>query len=266
MRRLPKYFLIGAATAAHQVEGNNVKSDFWTMENIPGSMYKEPSGIADDHYNRYQEDIMLMANAGYNMYRFSIEWARIEPEEGVFSEVEIEHYRKVLESCKQNGIKPIVTFHHFSSPKWLTSKGGWKSESIVTYFERYSRRLLEDLGEYFEYICTINEANMGKHEAIANVIRYVSEHWNKEILVTENGVSTDDDKEREEYIQVALNGVLDCLEEGIPVSGYNYWSLLDNFEWQLGYAQTFGMIAVNRNTMERTPKPSFYMLGKFNMK
>ena len=82
----PKGFFIGAATAAHQVEGNNVYSDYWLQEQLPHTSFAEPSGAACDHYNRYEEDIKLLAEAGLNAYRFSIEWARIEPEEGKFDE------------------------------------------------------------------------------------------------------------------------------------------------------------------------------------
>lgn len=80
LKKFSEEFLIGAATAAHQVEGNNKNSDCWAMENVPYSIYKEPSLDAVDHYNKYEEDIKLLADAGLNAYRFSIEWARIEPE------------------------------------------------------------------------------------------------------------------------------------------------------------------------------------------
>ena len=116
-------FLIGAATAAHQVEGNNRQSDYWIMENIRHSDFAEPSGLACDHYNRYDEDIRLLAESGCNAYRFGIEWARIEPEEGRFDRDEITHYRRVLDCCHKNGITPVVTLMHFSSPAWLISKG-----------------------------------------------------------------------------------------------------------------------------------------------
>ena len=116
-------FMLGAATAAHQVEGNNVHSDFWAMEHMPYSLYKEPSLQAVDHYHHYHEDIQLLVNAGLNTYRFSIEWARIEPVKGQFNADEIEHYRKVLECCHQNKVNPVVTLHHFSSPKWLITEG-----------------------------------------------------------------------------------------------------------------------------------------------
>ena len=91
MQKFEKGFFVGAATAAHQVEGNNIHSDYWAQEQLPHTSFAEPSGIACDHYNRYEEDIQLLAEAGLNAYRFSIEWARIEPEEGKFDPAEIEH-------------------------------------------------------------------------------------------------------------------------------------------------------------------------------
>ena len=98
MQKFEKGFFIGAATAAHQVEGNNTNSDYWAQEQLPHSSFTEPSGIACDHYQRYEEDIKLLADAGLNAYRFSIEWARVEPEEGKFDQEAIEHYRKVIAS------------------------------------------------------------------------------------------------------------------------------------------------------------------------
>lgn len=154
-------FLLGAATAAHQVEGNNIHSDYWALEQMSPSDFKEPSLDAVDHYNRYEEDIRLLAEAGLNAFRFSIEWARIEPEKGNYDDEEIEHYRQVLLCCKKYGVTPIVTLHHFSSPKWLISKGGWESKAVVNYFEKYCRYVVSRLGELMEYVCTINEANMG---------------------------------------------------------------------------------------------------------
>ena len=76
MSKFSENFLLGAATAAHQVEGNNTNSDCWAQEQMIHSTYKEKSGIACDHYNRYAEDIKLMKEAGLNAYRFSIEWAK----------------------------------------------------------------------------------------------------------------------------------------------------------------------------------------------
>ena len=158
---LPKDFLIGAATAAHQVEGNNIHSDYWAQELLPHSSFTELSGMACDHYHRYEEDIRLLAEAGLNAYRFSVEWARIEPEEGVFDEREIEHYRKVIACCREHGVEPIVTLMHFTSPVWLIRKGGWEAESTVEDFRRYAAYVTEKLGKELRCICTINEANMG---------------------------------------------------------------------------------------------------------
>ena len=133
MQKFEKGFFVGAATAAHQVEGNNIHSDYWAQEQLPHTSFTEPSGIACDHYNKYEEDIKLLADAGLNAYRFSIEWARIEPEEGKFDPAEIEHYRKVIACCKAHGVEPVVTLLHFTSPKWLIAKGGWEAESTVEY-------------------------------------------------------------------------------------------------------------------------------------
>ncbi len=422
MNKFKSGFMIGAATSAHQVEGNNVNSDYWIMENLPCSNFKEPSGDAVDHYNRYLEDIKLLSDAGLNAYRFTIEWARIEPEKGKFDKKEIEHYRDVLKCCIEHSVTPIVTLHHFSSPKWLISEGGWESEKTIGYFGDYCSYVVSELGTLIPYICTINEANMGVQIArlmkeyrdklgalkqknadvqvglnvenpveifnrgleeafgieaskvqgflsprtaagdliiikchvkareiikainpnikvgitlslydyqalpggekyveamwdedflhylpylkeddffgvqnytrkifdsngkvnpneetkmtdmgneyyplsLAGAIRYISKHWGKEIIVTENGISTSNDIDRNDFIKEALAGLYHCVEEGIPVIGYMHWSLLDNFEWQKGYEQKFGLIAVDRKTQMRYPKESLAVLGNVN--
>ncbi len=431
-----KGFLIGAATAAHQVEGGNIHSDYWAQEHMNHTDFSEPSGDAVDHYNRYAEDIRLMADAGLNAYRFSIEWARIEPQEGCFDEAQIAHYRDVIRTCKAYGIEPIVTLLHFTSPRWLISRGGWESDETPGYFARYTRYVMERLGSELHYVCTINEANMGiqvaaiarrymrqmmakmqaaggngagknndpsgdgtvqmglnlekmmanqqaaekermeifgvaktecftsprtphgdelvmeAHRAARAVIREVAPHvrlgltlslhdiqaqpggeenakreWAEEfthylpalegddflgvqnytrtrtdadgtmptpegaeltqmdyeyypqalehvirrvaqdfkgdLVVTENGIATADDTRRVSFIQEALSGVEACILDGIPVKGYMYWSLMDNFEWQKGYSMTFGLIAVDRATQQRSPKPSLHVLGGF---
>jgi beta-glucosidase len=100
-------------------------------------MFSEPSGDAVDHYHRYREDIALIAALGFTSYRFSIEWARIEPEEGLFSQAELDHYRRMLEACHEHGLTPVVTFHHFtsragSSPLAAGRAPGLLSSSPVT--------------------------------------------------------------------------------------------------------------------------------------
>lgn len=426
MQKFEKGFLVGAATAAHQVEGNNVHSDYWAQEQLPHSSFTEPSGITCDHYHRYEEDIRLLAEAVLNAYRFSIEWARIEPEEGKFDPAEIEHYRKVIACCKAHGVEPIVTLMHFTSPKWLICKGGWEAESTVEYFKRYVTYVMEQLGSELHYVCTINEANMGLQlatisrrfrmmaeqaakqaksaegtvqvgmnfqkmmenmkyaamenaqvfgtpqpqifvsertpegdllvmrahaaardvikaicpqikvgltlslhdvqaqpggeafaeqaweeefahylpyiqgddflgvqnytrtvygaqgqmpapegaeltqmdyefypQALEHVIRKVAKDFKGNLIVTENGIATADDTRRVAFIEQALSGVQSCIADGIPVKGYCYWSLMDNFEWQKGYAMQFGLIAVDRTTLERTAKPSLAVLGSY---
>ena len=96
-----------------------------------------------------------------------------------------------------------------------------------------------------------------------NVIRRVARDFKGDLLVTENGIATDDDSRRAVFINTALSGVKACIDDGIPVKGYMYWSLLDNFEWQKGYSMTFGLIAVDRSTQQRSPKPSLTLLGQY---
>lgn len=154
-------FLLGASTAAHQVEGNNIHSDFWVQENLKHSTFVEKSLDAVDHYRRYEEDIKMLRDAGLNAYRFSVEWARIEPSEGKFDPKELDHYRDVINCCYENGVTPVITLLHFSSPAWLIGKGGWGTEKVVEYFRRYVDYVTSNLKVDLPYICTINEANMG---------------------------------------------------------------------------------------------------------
>lgn len=418
MMKFDKEFLLGASTAAHQVEGNNIHSDFWAMEQLEHSSFKEPSLDAVDHYNRYKEDMDLMAEAGLNAYRFSIEWARIEPTKGIYDESEVNHYKEMITYCKSKGIEPIITMHHFSSPKWLIENGGWENEATIQEFADYCSYVIKQIGHLVNYVCTINEANMGlqmaaiardyrknlkhdiqvgvnmesmigrqaireetskafggidpdkvhhflserskegdilimrAHEAardamkaicpqlkigvtlslhdfqtevggetlaaeeweeeflhylpyiekddffglqnytrkivgkdgvkpvpegmektqmnyeyypksVSNVIRRISKEISIPILVTENGIATSDDSRRIEFIKQAMDGIKECMEEGITVLGYLHWSLMDNFEWQMGYSRTFGLIAVDRSTQTRHPKESLKFLGNY---
>lgn len=155
-------FLWGTATAAHQIEGNNVASDFWAAEAAAGPdnpMLKERSGDACDSYHRYREDIALAATGGLNTYRFSIEWARIEPVEGHFSRAELLRYRDMIDACHEHGLTPIITLHHFTSPAWLSAQGGVLGPRTPELFARYVdyvSQILQDV----EWIVTINEPNL----------------------------------------------------------------------------------------------------------
>lgn len=158
--KFPAGFRWGTATAAHQVEGGNSNSDFWLLEHTDGTVFMEPSGDACDHYHRYAEDIALIASLGFNAYRFSIEWARVEPEAGEFSIAQLEHYRRMLAACHEHGLSAFVTMHHFSSPRWVAANGGWEASETAKLFERYCERVANHLGDLIDTACTINEINL----------------------------------------------------------------------------------------------------------
>ncbi|WP_284984464.1 family 1 glycosylhydrolase [Arthrobacter sp. efr-133-TYG-118] len=157
MTDFPNGFLWGASTAPHQIEGNNVNSDWWANEQVTPGMAL--SGDAIDSYHRYEEDMRLLADAGLNAYRFGIEWARIEPIPGQFSKAELAHYRRMITTARRLGLSPVVTLHHFSSPKWFADEGSWLAESSVDRFRSFvteATTILEDV----DFVCTINEPNM----------------------------------------------------------------------------------------------------------
>lgn len=157
----PTGFLWGASTAAHQIEGGNVNSDWWQREwgRVPGASVEEPSGDAADSYHRYPQDMALLAGAGLGAYRFSIEWARIEPEQGFVSRAEIDHYRRMVDTARELGLDPVVTLHHFTNPQWLARDGGWHADGAVDAFRRYVEAALPVI-EGVGLVCTINEPNM----------------------------------------------------------------------------------------------------------
>ena len=378
--RFPDGFLWGTATAAHQVEGGNWNCDWWAWEHDPDSPCVEPSGDACDHYHRWPDDLSLLAGLGFGAYRFSIEWARIEPEEGEISSAQLEHYRRVLAGCHERGLLPVVTFHHFTSPRWVAASGGWEEPRTAERFARFCESAVERLGDLIGMACTINEPNsvatwghlvglfppgprgpearlrandtfVAAHHRAVEVLKsgpgdypvgitvamndwqaveggeahldelrrpmedvfleaartddYIGvqaytrarvgpdgvlgpeegvgttqmgyEYWpgaleatvrrawevtgGVPVHVTENGIGTADDQQRVEYVTRALEGLHRCITDGLDVRSYFYWSALDNFEWALGYAPTFGLVAVDRRTQERRPKPSAGWLG-----
>jgi beta-glucosidase len=159
-RHFPKGFLWGTAISAHQSEGNDVNSDSWLLENLPGTVYKDPSGDACDSYHLYEQDLDIARALGLNCYRFGIEWARIEPEQGKFSQAELDHYRKVLEACHKRGLLPIVTFNHFTVPRWFAMRGGWEAPDSPDLFARFCDRATRSLGSLIGMASTFNEANI----------------------------------------------------------------------------------------------------------
>lgn len=151
----PKSFLWGAATSAHQVEGNNTNNDWWEWEQtLPLPMR---SGQADDEWNRFEEDFKLAQNLGHTAHRFSIEWSRIEPQEGQWDNRALDHYAQVIRSLKKKGMEPIVTLNHFTIPLWLARQGGWYFEKTPQLFARYVEKVVEDLGNDVHYWMTLNE-------------------------------------------------------------------------------------------------------------
>ena len=156
----PDKFLWGCATAGHQVEGNNTNSDLWTLEHLPQSVFKEPSGDACDHYHLYPQDISLLADLGFNSYRFSLEWARIEPEEGFFSNAELEHYRRMLAACREHNLATLLTYSHFSIPRWFAFKGAWQNSSAADLYARFCEKATKHLGDLVDYASTFNEPDV----------------------------------------------------------------------------------------------------------
>jgi len=376
----PDGFTWGTATAAHQIEGGNWNNDWWMWEHNPASPCTEPSGDCTDSYHRYREDHQIIEDLGLDSYRFSLEWSRIEPEEGMWSTAALDHYARVCDDLRERDITPVVTFHHFTTPRWVAHHGGWEDPDTAGRFARFCERAATHLGDRIGVACTINEPNMvatggylsgefppgrqdaalrravndvfchahrqayeaikavradlptgltlamqsphpvdGGEERAARIMRNLEDVYldavrgddflgvqtysrmrigpdgdvgpepgvrrtlmgyefypealeetirrawahtdGVPIIVTENGIGTDKDEERIEYVERALRGVLRAIADGIDVRGYTYWSLLDNFEWARGYGPTFGLVAVDRTTFVRTPKPSAEWYG-----
>lgn len=159
-KSFPDKFLWGCATAGHQVEGNNTSSDMWLVEHLPESMFKQPSGDACDHYHLYPQDISMLADLGFNTYRFSLEWSRIEPEEGFFSNAELDHYRRMLATCHEHHLTPLLTYSHFTIPRWFAYKGGWQNPEAVDLYARYCEKATKHLGDLIGYASTFNEPDI----------------------------------------------------------------------------------------------------------
>lgn len=392
-------FLWGAATAGHQVEGNNVASDIWLLEQVKPTLFSEPSGDACDSFERWREDIDIVRSLNLNAYRFSVEWSRVEPAEGQVSLSALEHYRRMVIACREAGLAPIVTLSHFTSPRWFAAKGGWLEPEAPQVFARHCERVIRHLGEGVSHVVTFNEPNLqllgewgrtpdpvvrqtmsdmlaaaarasgsdrfslmnagdaaamvapvleahrlarqaiksvhpdlpvgmtlaipddqsggpGSRledkraavyapffaearrddflgvqtysrsligsdgpvplpvdaertqtgdefypQAIGASIRYAYAQTGVPILVTENGLATEDDTQRARFIPVATASVLQARADGVPVIGYLHWSLLDNFEWFAGYGPKFGLVSVDRTTFARSIKPSAQVLA-----
>ena len=179
--KFPKNFLWGATTSSHQVEGGNVNDwSEWEKKNaerlareaekkfghLPnwgdikaGAQNPQNyiSGRACDHYNRYEEDFNIAKSLGHNAHRFSIEWSRVEPEEGKWDEQEIEHYRKVIAALRARGMEPFVTLWHWTNPLWIHDIGGWENKKTIEYFLRYVEKIVNSIGGDVNYWQIFNE-------------------------------------------------------------------------------------------------------------
>ena len=394
--KFPSDFYWGAATASYQVEGGIDNCD-WAKAARDGRVPE--CGRACDHYNRYEQDFDLAKQLGHNAHRFSIEWARIEPQEGQFNERQINHYRAVIKALKNRGIKPYVTIWHFTLPQWFADMGGFENPKAPEYFARYAGVIARELGEELEGLTTINEplvfAGLGylkgnwppfkqfalvnekreltnsgdrelarpernwrayfvyrkvvtnlvnAHKAAYQSIKQAQPHldvslvkhvvaydanwhplnqlrawaqdqffnhtflrrvyrhcdsfglnfyhyvkygdrpdfeksdmgwemaphgiyhalkvlwkYKKPIFVSECGVADHDDSHRGWYIREQIEGVERALEEGIDVRGHMYWSLMDNYEWALGFEKKFGLIEIDYKTLQRKPRSSAWV-------
>jgi beta-glucosidase len=395
MKKFPDGFYWGAATASYQVEGGIEQCD-WAEAAREGRV--PPCGRACDHYNQYEADFDLAKVLGHTAHRFSVEWARIEPEEGRFDPEAIAHYRAVLQSLNERGIKPFVTIWHFTLPLWFTEKGGFERSDSPDIFARFAAHVVEELGDLCEHFSTMNEPNVfgsngwlrgswppfkrfavtdmvsitnsGRiyeskaskglrpfflylrvmknlalsHNAAYTAIKQVSpetevsvvkhvivfaanwnplnkikaalanyawtsifmnrvknhtdsiglnyyfytqfgdtrqwkktdmdwnfapEHiydalmrlnkYNKPLFVSEGGLADHDDSDRAEYITKQVEGTWRAIQAGADVRGHLYWSLMDNYEWALGFEKQFGLIKINYDTLEREVRPSAYV-------
>ncbi|MGV3510481.1 MAG: family 1 glycosylhydrolase [Novosphingobium sp.] len=158
--RFPDGFLWGASTAPHQIEGNNTTSDLWFLEHQQPTVFAEPSGDAANSLLMWEQDLDLVKSIGLNTYRFGVEWARIEPAKGQFSEAMLGHYRRIVEGCRARGLAPVVTYSHFSAPLWFSAQGGWTNPESAELFARYCTRVTQAMGAQLHSAITLNEPNI----------------------------------------------------------------------------------------------------------
>ena len=403
MRRFPAGFLWGVATSGHQTEGANTTSDTWFLEHRSPTVFREPSGDACDSFRLWDVDLDLVAGLGANAYRFSVEWARVEPEPGRFSEAALRHYEAVVDGCLARGLAPVVTCNHFTAPHWFAARGGFLDDDAARVFARYCGRLMAAFGHRLSQVVTLNEPNLhrllrwldlpdhvrrleremleaaardagvaryrvanvvlpedadaldegmtaahraaretirdhrpdlpvgwslalvddcvvgsdtsvrdrkraelydpylavavdddfvgvqnyerrwydGEGEVIprpdaprndmgslidpaslAGAVSYAHQRTGRPILVTEHGMSTADDQLRTAFLEPSLEALGRAMDDGVPVLGYLHWSLLDNWEWVFGHEGHLGLVAVDRTTFSRTPKPSAAELAR----
>ena len=284
----PEGFRWGVACSGHQTEGGNTRSDTWFLEHVRPTVFREPSGQACNSYELWREDVGLVAGLGLDTYRFSVEWARVEPAEGQFSAEALAHYRAIVDSCLAVGIATVVTFNHMTSPHWFARRGGWLDPRAPAVFARYCDVVTERLGDGIAWAVTLNEPNLPRllswldiPDAVreleratllaaseqAGVPRYrvANVMLPEEMEAMADGMAAGHRAARE-AIKARCPGlpvgfsvaIVDdqVVGDGVPVVGYLHWTLLDNFEWIFGYDVRLGLHEVDRETFVRRPKPS----------
>ena len=157
---LPPDFLWGAATAGHQIEGNNTNACVWVLENVKPTLYKEPSGDADNSFWLWEQDLDIVKDLGLNTYRFSLEWSRIQPEPGLYSTAMLDHYKAIIDGCRSRGLVPFVTFNHYTTPRWFAGRGGWRNPEAPKLFADFCDRAARHLADGMGYATTLNEPNL----------------------------------------------------------------------------------------------------------
>lgn len=402
-KRFPQGFLWGASSSGHQIEGNNTNSDLWLFEHVRPSIYPESSGDACNSFKEWRTDLRLAKALGLGAFRFSLEWSRIEPEPGEFSQAMLDHYKAIVDECHTLGLVPVVTFNHFTAPRWFSAKAGWLNQDSASLFGRYCDRAARALADGLRYVLTLNEPNidhllkwkellppparkiqaemrkaaakasgsdkfaaytsiavdeldaftdglLAAHKtgrsairaasssvkvgfsiaieddqavgdaawrnakradayqpwfdvakgddftaiqnyertvfrgdkilppppgaelnqrggevypaSLVNCVRYAHQQTGKPVLITEHGIPTKMDEQRQRFIIDSLNGLHDAISDGVPVLGYMHWSFLESYELIFARSIDMGLVAVDRKTFRRTPKNSAKLLGK----
>ncbi|MBC7396489.1 MAG: glycoside hydrolase family 1 protein [Bdellovibrionales bacterium] len=155
---LPPHFRFCVSTAAHQVEGGNFNSDWWEWEQTPGHIKNgDTSKMATDSWNHLEEDLGHMSDLGVDTYRFSIEWAKIEPKPGEFDEVELARYVDQIDKLKARQIDSMVTLYHFTLPLWVSRQGGWEWDGVADAFDRFASHVASRVGNRVTLWLTLNE-------------------------------------------------------------------------------------------------------------
>jgi beta-glucosidase len=206
--------LWGVSTSGHQTEGGNTTSDTWFAEQVTPTVFREPSGPACDGWHRWREDLDLVVGMGLSAYRFSVEWARVEPVEGEFSEAALEHYGAIVDRCAELGLAPVVTYNHMTAPHWFARRGGWLDPGSAEAFARYCGVLTDHIGHSIAYAVTLNEPNLPRLLSWAPIPDAVHDLERATLEAAGRAAGV----ERYRLANVALPEEFDALEDGMAAA------------------------------------------------